>query len=341
RPWAARAGLAGRSGAARNASRTGSGPAPASPPGYEGTVRTACLPPPRPHMIAASRCTLSWKTPALIAILVLATQGADFASCACRPGTGGHPRAVATGLAPYLCRGAGPGGHLVTWRWAAPNLVTVALGLGGPAVPCAGWRPTHRCWAWDRVILWQWLWAGGHRCAVVLGWRPLLCGGAGDLRLRDCGVTDEGCAALASALRSNPSHLRELDLSENELGDSGVKLLSDLKDDPHSKLQTLYYRQCQLQSVLVSSEEYGSTYQQHHQSPRAVALHPPQPSSESVRTSAVGPQCLVNSVAACDVMSQLVNVALRPLRWHHYKSCKGQTGHIPVGSAGPWASSIK
>ncbi|KAF7689955.1 hypothetical protein HF521_011759 [Silurus meridionalis] len=34
------------------------------------------------------------------------------------------------------------------------------------------------------------------------------------LRLCDCGVSDEGCAALTSALRSNPSHLRELDLSE-------------------------------------------------------------------------------------------------------------------------------
>uniref|UniRef100_A0A673L2P2 Uncharacterized protein n=1 Tax=Sinocyclocheilus rhinocerous TaxID=307959 RepID=A0A673L2P2_9TELE len=61
------------------------------------------------------------------------------------------------------------------------------------------------------------------------------------LWLFDCGVTDEGCAALASALRSNPSHLRQLDLSGNKLGKSGVKLLSDLKDDPHSKLQTLYY----------------------------------------------------------------------------------------------------
>ncbi|XP_051725333.1 NACHT, LRR and PYD domains-containing protein 5-like isoform X2 [Ctenopharyngodon idella] len=60
-----------------------------------------------------------------------------------------------------------------------------------------------------------------------------------DLRLRDCGVTDEGCAALASALRSNPSHLRKLNLSGNKLGDSGVKLLFDLKDDPHYKLQTL------------------------------------------------------------------------------------------------------
>jgi len=46
-------------------------------------------------------------------------------------------------------------------------------------------------------------------------------------RLSGCMVTEEGCAALASALSSNPSHLRELDLSYNHPGDSGVKLLSD------------------------------------------------------------------------------------------------------------------
>ncbi|XP_016318735.1 NACHT, LRR and PYD domains-containing protein 3-like [Sinocyclocheilus anshuiensis] len=62
------------------------------------------------------------------------------------------------------------------------------------------------------------------------------------LWLINCGVTDEGCVALASALRSNPSHLRELDLSYNKLGDS-VKLLSALKDDPYYKLDRLnsYY----------------------------------------------------------------------------------------------------
>ncbi|KAI2645778.1 NLR family CARD domain-containing protein 3 [Labeo rohita] len=59
------------------------------------------------------------------------------------------------------------------------------------------------------------------------------------LMLRDCGVTEESCAALASALRSNPSHLRELDLSSNEIGDLGVKLLSDLLQDPHCKLNIL------------------------------------------------------------------------------------------------------
>ncbi|KTG47055.1 hypothetical protein cypCar_00009385, partial [Cyprinus carpio] len=59
--------------------------------------------------------------------------------------------------------------------------------------------------------------------------------------LVDCGLTDEGCAALASALRSNPSHLKELDLSWNGLSQSDVKLLSDLKDDPHYKLERLYH----------------------------------------------------------------------------------------------------
>uniref|UniRef100_A0A672PSV7 Protein NLRC3-like n=1 Tax=Sinocyclocheilus grahami TaxID=75366 RepID=A0A672PSV7_SINGR len=59
------------------------------------------------------------------------------------------------------------------------------------------------------------------------------------LRLSGCMVTEEGCCYLASALRSNPSHLRELDLSYNHPGDSGVKMLSDLLEDPHCKLEKL------------------------------------------------------------------------------------------------------
>ncbi|XP_077077526.1 NACHT, LRR and PYD domains-containing protein 3-like isoform X5 [Siphateles boraxobius] len=62
--------------------------------------------------------------------------------------------------------------------------------------------------------------------------------------LSDCGVTDEGCVALASALRSNPSHLRTLDLSKNKLGDSGIKQLSDLLENPHCKLERLGLCDC-------------------------------------------------------------------------------------------------
>ncbi|XP_029935044.1 NACHT, LRR and PYD domains-containing protein 12-like [Myripristis murdjan] len=58
------------------------------------------------------------------------------------------------------------------------------------------------------------------------------------LRLTDCQVADEGCASLASALKSNP-HLTELDLSYNDLQDSGMKLLSDLVESPNCSLETL------------------------------------------------------------------------------------------------------
>ncbi|KAI5105006.1 NACHT, LRR and PYD domains-containing protein 12-like, partial [Silurus meridionalis] len=57
-------------------------------------------------------------------------------------------------------------------------------------------------------------------------------------------LLDEGCAALASALRSNPSHLRELALSWNNVGDSGVKCLSAVLKNPHCKLETLWLDDC-------------------------------------------------------------------------------------------------
>ncbi|XP_052374307.1 NLR family CARD domain-containing protein 3-like isoform X1 [Oncorhynchus keta] len=64
--------------------------------------------------------------------------------------------------------------------------------------------------------------------------------------LSGCGVTEEGCASLVSALTSNPSHLRELDLSNNDLKDSGVRLLSAGLGNPHCKLETLRFTVCKL-----------------------------------------------------------------------------------------------
>ncbi|KAI2643993.1 Tripartite motif-containing protein 16 [Labeo rohita] len=62
------------------------------------------------------------------------------------------------------------------------------------------------------------------------------------LRLSGCMVTEKGCRYVFSALTSNPSHLRELDLSYNHPGDSGVKLLTEKLLDSTCSLDKLKYR---------------------------------------------------------------------------------------------------
>ncbi|XP_049328947.1 NLR family CARD domain-containing protein 3-like [Astyanax mexicanus] len=57
--------------------------------------------------------------------------------------------------------------------------------------------------------------------------------------LQECNLSDKSCADLASALSSNSSSLRELNLGNNNLQDSGVKLLSAGLKNPHCKLETL------------------------------------------------------------------------------------------------------
>ncbi|XP_078146653.1 NLR family CARD domain-containing protein 3-like [Centroberyx gerrardi] len=48
-----------------------------------------------------------------------------------------------------------------------------------------------------------------------------------------CQLSERSCEALASVLSSQSSSLRELDLSNNDLQDSGVKLLSVGLESPH------------------------------------------------------------------------------------------------------------
>ncbi|XP_062387154.1 NACHT, LRR and PYD domains-containing protein 3-like [Sardina pilchardus] len=67
------------------------------------------------------------------------------------------------------------------------------------------------------------------------------------LRLSDCLISEKGCGFLASALTSNPSHLKELDLSYNQPGESGLKLLSARLEDPVCKLEIIKYGQKETQ----------------------------------------------------------------------------------------------
>lgn len=59
------------------------------------------------------------------------------------------------------------------------------------------------------------------------------------ISLSYCRLSQTSCGSLTSALRSNPFHLTELELSYNQLEDSGVQLLCSFLALPQCQLETL------------------------------------------------------------------------------------------------------
>ncbi len=59
--------------------------------------------------------------------------------------------------------------------------------------------------------------------------------------LAGCNLPAQCCESLSSVLQSSNCVLRELDLSNTELQDSGVKFISDGLKSPNCQLQILRY----------------------------------------------------------------------------------------------------
>ncbi|XP_051560085.1 NLR family CARD domain-containing protein 3-like [Myxocyprinus asiaticus] len=64
-----------------------------------------------------------------------------------------------------------------------------------------------------------------------------------------CNLTGQHCETVSSALQSSNSLLRELDLSNNDLQDSGVKLISDALKSTNCKLEILRLSGCMVTEV--------------------------------------------------------------------------------------------
>ncbi|XP_046901423.1 NACHT, LRR and PYD domains-containing protein 12-like isoform X1 [Hypomesus transpacificus] len=116
------------------------------------------------------------------------------------------------------------------------------------------------------------------------------------LRLNKCCLTGKCCEVLASALTSN-THMKDLDLSNNNLQDSGLKLLhAGLENIQVLRLNACHLteRSCEeLASVLCSTSS--------HLKELDVSMNPLQDSGVMLLSAALGnPQCRLETLSLCE-----------------------------------------
>ncbi|XP_062396037.1 protein NLRC5-like [Sardina pilchardus] len=127
------------------------------------------------------------------------------------------------------------------------------------------------------------------------------------LRLSKCGISDEGYVLLALTLMSNPSCVKDLDVSNNHPGESAQKLLSATLEDPHRKVEAIQLKQCHLSKA--SCEIMASVLQRTPSHLRELDMSDNDLQDEGVELLCVGlrePQCKLETLrlAGCKLTEE-------------------------------------
>ncbi|XP_068424425.1 NACHT, LRR and PYD domains-containing protein 3-like [Clinocottus analis] len=119
--------------------------------------------------------------------------------------------------------------------------------------------------------------------------------------LSRCNLSKRSCGALSSVLSSQSSSLKQLDLSFNNLQDSGVKLLSIGLESPHCTLETLSLFGCKITEEGCSS--LGSALKSKPSSLRELDLSNNKPQDSGVKLLSgflESPHCRLETLSLTD-----------------------------------------
>ncbi|XP_053193182.1 NLR family CARD domain-containing protein 3-like [Scomber japonicus] len=116
--------------------------------------------------------------------------------------------------------------------------------------------------------------------------------------LSDCNLLERSCAALSSVLSSQSSNLRELDLSNNNLQDSGVKRLCAGLKNPHCTLKTLSLSGCLITEEGCASLASALSFNPSHLRELDLSYNHPGDSGEKILSAGLeDPHCSLDTLS--------------------------------------------